>query len=162
VAGKETFRKAFALLDSDVEGERQAALHQVRGLLAKQTPPRLFRDLLDALDNTVPFEKYRALEAELQKFVAAYQGLQQQNAALAKAAAPRSPWLDALKVRAKAAAYGAFAGVIVAAVNYEPIKERAIECRLDLQSLAQLSRHPVAKDLGHDWHYIPRARPSSR
>jgi len=159
---EKTFRKVFALLDSSVEGEREAALHQVRGLLAKQTPPRLFRDLLDALDNAVPLEKYRALEADLQKFGAANHGLAQQNAALAKAAAPRAPWLDALKLRAKVAAYGAFAGVIVAAVNYEPIKARAIECRLELQSLAQLSRNPVAKEDGHDRHYIPRARAYSR
>jgi hypothetical protein len=130
VAGEKTFRKAFALLDSSIEGERQAALHQVRGLLAKQQPPRLFRDLLDALDNAAPLEKYRALEAELQKFIAANQGLEQQNAALAKAAAPprRSSWWVIWAARVEGAAIAAtVAAVIAAGAHHQAMTAKAAQ-----------------------------------
>ena len=162
MAEEETFRKVFALLDSDVEGEREAALHRVRGLLAKQQPPQSFGNLLAALDNNVPLEKYRALETELEKFNAANQGLHRQNAALAKAAMPRAPWRDAVRLRAKAAAWGAFAALIVAAVHFEPIKAQAIEDRLELQSLAHLSASSVAKVNSHARHYLARADAASR
>jgi hypothetical protein len=52
-------RKVFALLDSDIEGEREAALHQLYELLHRDG--RSFRQILELLETTVPAATYEEL-----------------------------------------------------------------------------------------------------
>lgn len=66
-SAEEIFRKSFPLMGSPVTGEREAALHQVYGVMQRLSPPRTFLDLLDALENNVPKAAYEELADKLRQ-----------------------------------------------------------------------------------------------
>ena len=90
---EQLFGKIFALLDSDSQGEREAALQQLWGFLKKRG--KSFRELLGLLENNVPRQAYAELEQKLDGWIKAHDALAAQNASLVRryAAVKTALWL---------------------------------------------------------------------
>jgi hypothetical protein len=106
----EKFKKLFALLDSDQEGEREAALARLYELLNRQG--KSFRDVLDALESTVPKAAHEDLLRQYHEAVTRGKGWQNAYDDLARR--------EAARARASTAGAGPARGFTATAANPPP------------------------------------------